>query len=120
MIVDEILINKSYVIYGAQVVAYGAKTSIEYLTGKVPLCYVVGKSEGNPREIEGIPVRTIDEIPVDTFMVVGVTELVQKEVIPVLSDKGFKNIYPLTSHEEYLLMSAYYKKVGLFPLAEED
>ncbi|MCR4990271.1 MAG: hypothetical protein K6A38_05335 [Lachnospiraceae bacterium] len=119
MVIDAINKHDEYVIYGAQVVAYGAKTAIEYLTGKKPLCFAVGKFEGNPKEIEGIPVILIDEIPTDTFVVVGITELVQKEVIPALSVKGFKNIYPLTSHEEHLLMSEYYRKVGLFPLAKE-
>ena len=126
MVIDKIIKQKEYVIYGAQVIAVGAREAIVYLTGKQPVCFVVGKSKGkasyptgNPKEIDGIPVRPIEEISKDMFIVVGVTELIQKEVMPFLNESGYKNVFPLTQHEEHLLMSRYYSGIGKFPLAEE-
>lgn len=121
MITDAIYENKEYVIYGAQVVAVGACVAIEHLTGIRPKFFVVGKSNGkttypvgNPQEIDGIPVISIEKLPKDTFIVVGVTELVQKEVLPFLKRNGYYNIFPLTQREEHILMSEYYEKIGKF------
>ncbi len=128
MIIDEVKKNKSYVIYGAQVIAYGAYTAIAELSGRKPLCFAVGKPQGltkfpteNPDEIEGIKVSAIETVSKDTFIVVAVTELVQREVLPYLREHGYEHVFPLTQHEEHLLMSAYYKKAGKFPeVAETD
>lgn len=106
-----------YVIYGAQVVAVGAYTAITHLTGKKPKCFVVGNLDGNPKEIEGIPIRLVRTVAKDTYIVVGVTELVQKEVLPYLETEGYRNIFSLTQHEEHLLMSEYFTNIGRFPLA---
>ncbi|MBQ7565318.1 MAG: hypothetical protein IJT16_15185 [Lachnospiraceae bacterium] len=103
MVIDEVKKNDSYVIYGAQVIAVGAREAIAHLTGKQPISFAVGKPAGktwfptgNPEEIDGIPVVSIDTIPVDTFIVLGITELIQQEVIPYLDEHGYKNYYPLT------------------------
>ncbi len=126
MILDELQKYDKYVIYGAQVIAVGAKEAISHLTGRLPECFAVGKSKGkptypvgNPNEIDGIPVRPVEKIPKDMFIVVGVTELIQKEVVPFLLENGYENFYLLTQHEEHLLMSAYYTSIGRFPLAAE-
>lgn len=127
MVIDWLKDAEQFIIYGAQVIAYGAYTAILGLTGRKPQCFAVGESKGgtffptgNPTEIEGIPVRSITEMPQDTFIVVGVTELIQKEVLPYLSEHGYEHVYPLTQHEEHLLMSTYYKHIGKFPLIEND
>ena len=94
MVLDELSNFNSFVIYGAQVIAIGAYYAIEGLTGKRPECFAVGKvnkdnkacPEGNPKEIDGIPVKSIDTVEKDTYIVVGVTELVQKEVFPFLEE----------------------------------
>ena len=118
MILDMIKNKELFVIFGAQVVAYGAYTAIRKLTGQVPVCFAVGRLEGNPKEIDGVPVSNIEEIPRDILIVVGVTELVQKDVLPMLEGKGFIKVFPLTQHEEHLLMSAYYESIGLFTIAD--
>ena len=123
LLLDKIRKEKQYVIYGAQVIAVGAKEAIKHLTGISPLCFVVGKSQGrcpsgNPSDIDGIEVLPIDIINKDTFIVVAVTELIQKEVLPFLREQGYQNVFPLTAHEEHMLMSEYYKSIGLFPLAD--
>lgn len=126
MVTDEVVKYDSYVIYGAQVIAVGAREAIAYLTGLQPTSFAVGKPAGktwfptrNPDEIDGIPVVPIDTISTDTFIVLGVTELIQQEAIPYLDAHGYKNYYALTQHEEHLLMSEYYEAIGSFPPAEE-
>lgn len=120
MVTDEIKKQKNFCIYGAQVVAYGAYTAIFHLCGRKPDCFVVGSLEKNPTEIEGIPVKTLDSVPKNSFMVVGVTELVQKEVLPMLCGKGYTNYFVLSHHEEHLLMSAYFASIGRFPVLSEE
>lgn len=117
MVTDFLNLSETFVLFGAQVVAYGAFTAIRALTDKTPLCFCVTRTEGNPSEIEGIPIRTLDTVPRETPVVVAVTELVQKEVLPFLRQRGYAHIFALTQHEEHLLMSAYYRKIGKFPLA---
>lgn len=127
MIIDEIKKSSSYIIYGAQVVAVGTREAVKYLTGKEPECFAVGKSTGkptcpmgNPELIDGIKVIPIEEVPKDTFIVVAVTELIQKEVLPFLESNGYKNVFPMTQHEEFLLMSEYYRQIGKFPTVENE
>jgi len=107
-----------FAIYGAQVVAYGAYKAILYLCGRAPQCFVVTSPEGNPQEIEGIPVHTPDMVSKDTLIVVAVTELLQQEILKTLSARGFQKVFVLTQHEEHLLMSAYFDSLGLFPTAQ--
>lgn len=117
MVIDFLNLSATFVLFGAQVVAYGAFTAIRALTGKTPACFCVSRMEGNPSEIEGIPVRILDTVPRDTPVVVAVTELIQKNVLPLLRQRGYNYVFALTQHEEHLLMSAYYRKIGKFPLA---
>lgn len=126
MVTDEVVKYESYVIYGAQVIAVGAREAIVYLTGLQPVAFAVGKPAGktwfpagNPEEIDDIPVVSIDTVPTDTFIVLGITELIQQEVIPYLDSHGYKNYYPLTQHEEHLLMSEYYGRIGKYPVCVE-
>ena len=123
MVTDEVLAHGKYVIYGAQVIAVGAREAISHLTGIEPECFAVGKSKGkasyptgNPDSIDGIPVCPIEDVPHNMFIVVGVTELIQKEVLPYLAENGYGDVYPLTQHEEHLLMSEYYESIGKFPV----
>lgn len=127
MLIQELKKHDRFVIYGAQVIAYGAYTAIKGLTGRKPECFVVGNADGKLREglngnlseIEGIPVKAIEDCPKDIFVVVAVTELVQKEVLPMLQEKGYTNIFALGQHEEHLLMSEYYDSIGKFPTLEK-
>ncbi len=120
MIIDEIEKFDEFVIYGAQVVAYGAYVAIKGLFNKVPLCFVVNSLDNNPADIEGIPVKEIRNISKNIPIVVGVTELIQKEVVPYLNKEGYKSVYLLSQREEYSLMSAYFRSVGKFPVIEKN
>lgn len=106
----------AYVLFGARVVAYGAYVALRHLTGRPPLCFAVSDPTGEPAEIDGIPVCPIDSVARDTLIVVAVTELVQKEVLPLLEQMGFTKLLPLIQAEEHALMSAYFSEIGGFPL----
>jgi hypothetical protein len=106
--------NKPFAIYGAQVVAYGAYTALKYLCGVTPECFIVSSLNNNPREIDGITVKALENIPNNTLIIIGVTELLQDEIIEILSEKGCKNTFKLTQRVEHLLMSEYFEKIGKF------
>lgn len=108
-----------FAIYGAQVVAYGACRAIWELCGRKPECFAVTRLEGNPEEIDGVPVRTPEALRKDWLVIVGVTELLQGEIVSGLRAEGFENLFVLTQHEEHRLMSAYFARIGRFPPAEE-
>jgi hypothetical protein len=114
MLQDLIKKEKEFVIFGAQVVAYGAYEAIRHMYNRIPSCFAVGNTDGNPPVIDGIPVHHVSRVRKDVLIVVGVTELVQKEVLPFLKSNGYENLYVLTQHEEHLLMSSYYDSMGLF------
>lgn len=120
MIVDIINKHSKFAIYGAQVVAYGAYTAINGLLKRKPECFIVSNLEGNPNHIEDIPVKTLEFLEKDTLIIIGVTELLQNEIINKLKEEGFNYVFKLTSHEEYLLMGEYYKKNNLFSILEEE
>lgn len=118
MILDRIEENDSFVIYGAQVVAYGAYVAIKRLLNREPFCFAVSSLANNPSHIDNIPICEISSISKDTLVVVGVTELVQKEVLPMLEENGYKNVVVLTQAEEFLLMSSYFDSIRRFPLLQ--
>ena len=120
MIQDILETNKVFYIYGAQVVAYGAYTAIRHLWQKTPICFLVSSLKDNPRQIDGIEIRTPDMIPKNALIMVCVTELLQSEIAASLKAKGFENLFLLTQHEEHLLMSEYFTSLGKFPVAERQ
>lgn len=114
MLCDTLQQYNKFVIYGAQVIAYGAYIAIKELTGREPEAFVVTSLTGNPSSIDGIPVIEASALTKETFVVVAVTELIQKELIPFLQAQGIEDYFVLTQHEEFLLMSEYYKAIGRF------
>jgi hypothetical protein len=120
MITDVIRGHSKFILYGAQVVTYGAYVAIKHLSGRVPECFVVSSSDGNPAEIDGLEVRTLNTCALDaksTLVIIAVTELLQDEIAAMLQARGYRHIFRLTAHEEHLLMSEYFASIGRFPLA---
>lgn len=107
-----------YVIYGAQVVAYGAYRAMRGLYDSRPECFVVSSMNDNPSEIDGIAVKNVDEVSADVYVIVCVTELLQDEIIDNLKEKGFKHYIKLTQNIEHQLMNLYFEKEGIFPTAD--
>ena len=121
MLLEKIKEAQCFYIYGAQVVAYGAYVAIKELCGRVPAAFLVGQLQGNPKEIDGVPVEELEKtkLAADAFVLVAVTELLQDEIVVALQSHGVANYFLLTAHEEHLLMSAYFDSIGKFPLAKE-
>lgn len=120
MLLDELVNYKTFVIYGAQVVAYGAYVAIKGLLNREPFCFAVSSLNNNPDKIDDIPVMEIKDVPKDVLIVVGVTELIQKEVLPMLDEMGYKNVITLTQKEEFSLMSKYFESIGKFPILDSN
>jgi hypothetical protein len=118
MILEELKEYNGFVIYGAQVVAYGAYRALKELYGLIPECFVVSSLENNPPEIDGIAVRALDDVAQDLAVLVCVTELLQDEVVANLKTRGFRHYIRLTQDVEHALMGAYFEKGGRFRLAD--
>jgi hypothetical protein len=120
--IDIIADYKTFAVYGAQAVAYGAYIALRALYNRTPECFIVSTSEGNPAKIDGPEVRTIDTCDLDaenTLVLIAVTELLQDEIATVLQEKGYRHIFRLTAHEEHLLMSEYFASIGKFPVLDD-
>ena len=50
-----------FAIYGAGIVAMSVYRALKSLYQRTPVCFLVSKAEGNPAEIDGIPVIPLDE-----------------------------------------------------------
>lgn len=111
---DRLKSSSEFAIYGAQVVAYGAYKAILELIQIRPKCFIVSNADGNPIEIEGIPVIEINSVQEDIFIIVAVTELLQGEIISTLMKKNLNKYFILTQHEEFELMSKYFNTLGKF------
>ncbi len=117
-LIDRLLSDSTpFVIYGAQVVAYGAYNAIANLCNRKPKCFVVSNLENNPSDIDGIPVLTLDSVQKDWLIIIGVTELLQTEIVLYLEERGYTNYFLLTQREEHMLMSRHYKNINQFPMA---
>lgn len=107
-----------FYIYGAQVVAYGTYCAIKHLTGRVPQAFLVRAETGNPENIDGIKVMSLQMADRAALIIVAVTELLQNEIIDALQELNFRHAFRLTAHEEHLLMSSYFGDIGMFFLTE--
>ncbi len=117
---DDIQKYTHFSIFGAHVVAYGAYCAIKKLYGRSPDCFIVTNPEWNLDSVDGIPVRPLETVSRDSLIVVGVTELTQREITALLEDKGYHHVLPLGNRAEYRLMRAYFDAIGLFPPISTD
>ncbi len=110
------------IIFGARSIALGACLAIEKL---YPECEVIGfmvsSLKENPNRLCGLPViETDDYEDKDIPVLIAIPEDVQNVVRGILSDKGFKHIYCLTSSKEAELMGRYFESIGRFPSLYND
>jgi hypothetical protein len=110
--------SKVFAVYGAQVVAYGVYVAVKHLLNRTPECFIVSDPDVNPCKIDAIPVRTLASVATDTLIIIGVTELLQSEIVDILREKGYANTFKLIQREEYLLMREYFASIGKFPMLE--
>lgn len=121
MDLDEMLIygDFPFAIYGAQVVAYGAYKAILHLYKRKPECFIVSTLADNPHEIEGIPVCTPEKIQSNWAVIIGVTELLQDEIVRKIQAMGVTRYLKLTQSVEHSLMSRYFDTLGRFKTVGE-
>jgi len=115
---DQLRRYPRFAIYGAQVVAYGVYVALRSLYGLAPDCFIVTRAEGNPAEIDGVAVITLDNCEFErenVLILVAVTELLQDEICAVLEKRGYRGFLRIGAREEHLLMSAYFRSIGMFP-----
>jgi hypothetical protein len=124
--VDEILREigryETTAIYGAHVVAFGLHTALRELYGVSVKCHLVTDPAGNPAEMVGkpvLPARTAGLDPARTLVLIATTELFHEEIRAELRGLGFENVIPIGAREEHLFLSAYFARIGRFPLAGE-
>ncbi|MCI7478078.1 MAG: hypothetical protein MSA77_07595, partial [Selenomonadales bacterium] len=94
--------NKRVYIYGAQTTAYDIALAL--LSMKVSIKnYVVTNKSGNPEMIDGIYVKSIDEIENlgDELFFIAVPEYLHEEIIVILEKRGFNNYICIDSSLEY-------------------
>ena len=58
------MVHSPFCIYGAGIVATSIYTALKMHYMRIPECFLVSSREGNPSEIDGLLVKTIDEYSV--------------------------------------------------------
>lgn len=113
---------KEACIYGAGVVAYGAYKAVRELYDIRINCFLTTSSEGQPEEIDDIPVLPLGKAPrnfADKLIIVATPEEYHKEIVQSLKEKEYNNYALLDSHHEYILMGRYLKRVQDIRLIED-
>jgi len=109
-------------IYGAGVIAYGAYKAVRELYHIRINCFLVTNGEGQPEQIDGIPVTALQKAPrnyAKGFIIVATPEEYHKDIVHCLREKQYGFYSLLDSHNEYILMSRYLKKVQDLKLLED-
>lgn len=108
------LAGRKVYIYGAQPIAYGVNLALRQL-GVTPEAYVVTSRRGNPDALDGVAVRTIDEVARDreAAFLLSVPEYLHPEIKAELAAREFQQVVPMDSQLEFALMKSYYRTRGL-------
>lgn len=104
---------RPFCIYGAGIVAAGIYTALRETHGCVPEAFLVAGREGNPSEIDGIPVRPFSEwAPLNGEMLylVAAPETHHREIAGLLHKKGIDDgqIVFIDNSLENRVMGEYY------------
>lgn len=113
---------KKVCVYGAGIIAYGAYKALIELYHIQINCFLVSSDKGQPDQIDGVPVMGLEEVPsniANDFIVVATPEEYHKDIIKNLKKYKCNSYFLLDSHEEYILMSGYLKKVQNIHLIED-
>ncbi len=98
-VVEQLQQSESIVIYGARIVAKEVATTLmaEPYNFKID-CFMVSDLEGNPREINGIPVICLKdgkETYKNATVLIAVLEKYLDDIMFSLEENGFENVIPL-------------------------
>lgn len=104
---------ESFHIYGAGIVAMSTYTAIKHLYHKIPEAFWVSDLEGNPLEIDNIPVKRMSDIFItekNISFIVAVPEIYHQSVAEVLSARGieYNQIIFIDNELENVLMQNFY------------
>lgn len=106
--------NSPIVIYGAQMVAVSVYYAIKilYPDWKI-VSFIVSSKDGNPDDIDGIPVVTLQEWKEKEVQVIIATpENFHKEIAASLEEKRLQDYVCMDSEKEAELMRRFYEKTG--------
>lgn len=90
-VMEQAIQSRRIIIYGAHLIALDAYKWLEDKNVKV-VSFVVSELAGNPDDIEGIPVKSIWELPekwCGCFVLVALPEKYHESVIRILEERGF-------------------------------
>lgn len=113
---------KEAFIYGAGIIAYGVYKAVKELYHVRIKCFLVTDAEGQPGQIDGIPVLALPKAPRDLangLLIVATPEEYHKDIEQNLKRKNYDSYCLLDSHSEYILMGRYFKKVKNIQLIED-
>ncbi len=105
------------VIYGAAMVAVSVYYAVKSLyTGCRIEAFLVSSREGNPTEIDGIPVVALKEWrDTDCKVLIAVPEEHHEVITAALAQRGFTKYICMDAQTEAALMEEYYSRKGVFP-----
>lgn len=106
--------NTLIAIYGAQMVAVSIYYAIKTLYPDWQIVFfIVTSKEGNPENIDGVPVVTLQEFDrKDVQILIAVPENFHKEIADSLEEKGLPNYVCIDSEKEAEWMRKFYEKTG--------
>ena len=111
-------------IYGAQMVAVSVYYALKTLYPDVHVtAFVVSHMEGNPVQINGIPVMTLEAYErsgdKECKILIAVPENFHAEIIGGLTAKGFENYTCIDSVTEAEIMRRFYAQTGQFAVLSD-
>ncbi|MCI8592022.1 MAG: DUF4422 domain-containing protein [Lachnospiraceae bacterium] len=104
------------VIYGAAMVAVSVYYAVKSLyTGCRIEAFLVSSRDGNPAEIDGIPVKTLEEWEeTDCRVLVAVPEEHHEVITAALKERRMTDYVCIDAGTEAALMEEYYRQKGIF------
>lgn len=121
--IEKVLHNyREIYLYGAGIIAYGAYRAVKELWRIQVKGLLVTEKSGQPGEIDGIAVLTIDEGQLDrinSLIIIATPEEYHNSIEQILIERDISCYVKLDSHAEYELMGNYLKKIRNLNLAED-
>lgn len=104
-------------IYGAAMVGVSVYYAIKTLYENCRVtCFIVSAKEGNPAEIDKIPVVSLEEFEQrDATVLIATPENHHSTIMAELKKRGFSNYICMDSQREAALMEQYYETIQGFP-----
>lgn len=113
--IDQYGVRGEVIIYGAQIYATSVYGALKECCPEIEIkAFLVTKEEGNPKEIDGIPVWEAFAVPFemrDCNVLIATPEFYHKEIIVYLEQLSFKNVMPISGEMQEILLKDYFRKL---------